>query len=120
MHEMSVAQNVLEIVHQFTPVQEIPNVRSVRLRIGELAGVVPESLEFCFKVLIEGTPLQGAALAIEHVPLTIRCKNCNTTSKLEFPVFVCPSCNSSDVELKSGTEFHVVEIELQDNKRESS
>lgn len=120
MHEMSVAQNIFEIMQQYVPVHEARDVRSVKLRIGDLAGVVSESLEFCFSVLADGTSFRGATLDIEHIPLTFHCKACDSTSKRDMPVFVCPSCKSSDIDILSGMELQVVEIVLQDQQKDSS
>ncbi len=119
MHEMSVAQNIFEIMQQYVPVHEARDVRTVKLRIGDLAGVVPESLEFCFSVLADGTSFHDAKLDIEHIPLTIHCKSCDGTSRPDMPIFVCPSCKSSDVDILSGMELQVVEIMLQDKQEDS-
>lgn len=115
MHEMSVAQNIVEIVHQHLPEDPGVQVQSVHVRIGEFAGVVPESLEFCFTALTQGTPLQGASLDIENVPLMARCQTCNVVSRLTFGVFVCPECGGSNVSLISGNEMQITEIILHDN-----
>ena len=46
MHELSVAQSIIEIIQQHVPASELERVAAVRLKIGAAAGVVPESLEF--------------------------------------------------------------------------
>jgi hydrogenase nickel incorporation protein HypA/HybF len=71
MHEMSIAQSILEVVQQYardnghTGDVNVPRVRSVRLKVGEMAGVAPESLQFCFEVASEGTVARGAELLID-------------------------------------------------------
>jgi len=114
MHELSVAENILEIVRQNVPQGEEQNVKSIKLRIGAFSGIVPDSLEFCFSAITEGTLLKGALLDIEHIPLTGLCNTCATTDRLEYGIFVCPSCGSGDIKLLSGTELQVVEIEISD------
>ncbi|MDD5542577.1 MAG: hydrogenase maturation nickel metallochaperone HypA [Acidobacteriia bacterium] len=118
MHELSIAQNILEIVQQSLPPEPAPPVKCVRLKIGEMAGVVTDSLEFCFSVLISDTTMGGAKLEIESVPVMANCKTCGNDFRVEDYVFACPSCSSSDLEVLSGRELQVVEVELADEKVE--
>lgn len=114
MHEMSIAENIIEIVQQHLPKDEEVKVRSVALRVGALAGVVPESLEFCFTALTTNTQLEGARLVMCRVPLAATCRSCGVTSEIDLGSFICPSCKNSDIEVISGTELHVTEIETVD------
>jgi hydrogenase nickel incorporation protein HypA/HybF len=113
MHELSIAQNILEIVRDALP-QGHGNVSSVKVRIGDMAGVVPDSLTFCFSALTAGTPLQGASLDIERVPLKARCRACGGDNVLGEFIFVCPSCGSNELQLLSGRELEVAAIEVED------
>jgi len=75
MHEMSIAKNLLGVIEQYAPANGGARVKVARLRIGELAGVVPESLRFCFQVISEGTVAEGAKLVIETTPLVGCCQH---------------------------------------------
>ena len=112
MHELGIAQNILEIVHQAVPVDQKAAVRSIRIRVGPLSGVVPDSLEFCFQAIVNETEMQNARLAIEQLPAILKCKKCSYQFKTKDLEFFCQSCGSSDLELVSGKELEVVEIEL--------
>lgn len=114
MHELSIAQNILEIVLVNLPAGEDRSVRSVKVRVGQLSGVVPDSLEFCFDAITQGTPLQGVALDIERVPFVMKCKTCDSSFQSEAGIVLCPTCGGVDVEVLSGTELQVVEIDLLD------
>lgn len=114
MHEMSIARNLLEMIERYAPTNGRARVKIVRLRIGELARVVPESLRFCFEVASEGTVADGAELVIETVPLVGRCPACNFEFPIESYMFICPHCYSPDIELVSGNELDVVELEVED------
>jgi len=114
MHEMSVAQNILEIVREHIPSGDEEKVRSIRLKIGVLAGIVPDSLLFCFDALKDGSPLHNATLDVEYISITSQCKQCGKTSALDYGVFFCPACSSADVVLLTGNELNLVEIELED------
>jgi hydrogenase nickel incorporation protein HypA/HybF len=114
MHELSLAQNIVEIVHQYVPAEEASTVKSVKLKVGELSGVVADSLEFCFSAIIADTPLSGTSLEIEHIPFTLRCKQCSKTFFSELGVVLCPTCGADTTEVIAGTEMQVVEIELRE------
>jgi hydrogenase nickel incorporation protein HypA/HybF len=119
MHELAIAQNILEIVQQSVPEEKAQWVRSVRMRVGPLSGVVADSLDFCFGAIIGDTKLRQARLAIEQLPLILRCKNCRNEFKTADLQFLCPACNSSSLELISGKELEIVEIELIDENDEA-
>jgi hydrogenase nickel incorporation protein HypA/HybF len=114
MHELSLAQNIVDIVHQYVPSDQTGAVKSVKLKLGDLSGVVSDSLEFCFSAIIADTPLKGMSLDIEHIPFTLHCKQCNATFVGEFGVVLCPTCGADTTEVVAGTEMQVVEIELRD------
>lgn len=119
MHELAIAKNIVEIVNQHVPAGGTRAVRTVRLKIGELAGVVLESLEFCFRSITSGTLLEDAQLEIEQTPLVVFCIGCSTESRIEQPLFLCPLCGNGNVDVRSGMELHVAEIELVDNVTET-
>jgi len=112
MHELSIAQNILEIVKLNVPSNELSEVKSVKLRIGEFGGVVPESLEFCFQAITSGTELEGSVLDIERIPFVVECKSCGETSTNNYGISVCQKCKGIDTKIISGMEMQVVEIEL--------
>lgn len=116
MHELSIAQSILEIVHQHVPEGQRSDIRSVKVQVGRLSGVVPESLEFCFSAIIEATPLGDARLDIVPTPVRAHCGECAVTFELQGTTFVCPSCKSVDLEILSGTELQVIEVELREEK----
>ncbi len=120
MHELSIAQDILDIIRQNLPGDAPRRVRTVRVRIGDMAGIVPDSLEFCFQAITPGTVCEGATLAIERVPVVLRCNDCGRESALEHLLFACPSCGSTAVAMISGNELHVVEFEIDDPQTEAA
>lgn len=115
VHELSIAQSVLDIVDQNLPKDRPVRVRAVRLRIGAMGGVVTDSLEFCFSAITRGTRLEGVPLEIEHVPLVVHCRSCGKDSVIEQTLFACPACEAADLHMVSGNEMHVSEIEIDDD-----
>jgi hydrogenase nickel incorporation protein HypA/HybF len=114
VHELSIAQNILEIVRQYVPQEKERAVKSVRVMVGDLSGVVSESLTFCFGALTTGTPLERATLAITAVPLQAECRDCRRRFTVEQLQFLCPACGGTDLLILSGKELQVTEIELLD------
>jgi hydrogenase nickel incorporation protein HypA/HybF len=112
MHELSVAQSIVEIIQQHIPESEWGHVAAVRLKIGAVAGVVPDSLEFSFQAVIAESLLRHAHLEIESVPFRIHCNACDTTSENEVGFALCSTCGSTDTKILSGSELHITEIEL--------
>lgn len=114
MHELSIAENILEIVRENFDANGGGKLRSVKVRIGELAGVIPDSLDFCFTAITKGTPLESAKLEIEKTGIVARCNDCEKESEVHGLVFKCPECKSSNISVVSGNELQVVEIEVDD------
>ncbi len=115
MHELGIARNILDIVQHSVPVDRYPEVKWIRIRIGQLSGIVPDSLEFCFSAIISETDMRQAILKMETVPTVSQCRDCNHRFTVEEFAFTCPSCNSANLELLSGREMEVVDIELTDD-----
>ena len=116
MHELSIAQNILDIVRDHLPLGKMQMVKAVTIKVGDGAGVVKDSLEFCFNSITAGTPMQETALKIDRVPFIVRCRACGRTSTNESEFFFCTFCEGSDVALVSGDELEVSAIELADEK----
>ena len=112
MHELSIAQGIVDIIRQYVPEDQAAEVRLVRLRVGRMAGVVPDSLDFCFGAIVNGTSLREARLDIEETPVQSKCAACNQVFAVEGASFICPLCGSGEVSIVSGTELQVIEIEL--------
>jgi hydrogenase nickel incorporation protein HypA/HybF len=115
MHEMGIVMEIIEIVRASIPADAtgIPVAR-INVKIGKLSAVVPQSLHFCFQVATKDTDLAGAELAIEEIPLALRCDHCTHQWTAEQPVFVCPACQGRKVEMLSGRELDIDSIELMD------
>jgi hydrogenase nickel incorporation protein HypA/HybF len=112
MHELSIARSIVEIVEQYVSPNDCRAVREVKVKVGGMAGVVPDSLEFCFSAITADTFLQNAKLRIEQIPFTIKCETCGDVAASAMGFVVCPRCGSADTTVVGGTELQVTEIEL--------
>ncbi|MQS17046.1 hydrogenase maturation nickel metallochaperone HypA [Streptomyces kaniharaensis] len=112
MHEMSIAVAVVEQVEAAAREHGMPGVARVRLHVGELAGVVPQALDFCFELACAGTLVEGAVLEAESVAARARCRACAVEWAVGMPPDLgCPSCGGGSVELLSGRELQILDVE---------
>lgn len=114
MHELTIAAGILDIVQHNVLTADAPRVRAIRVRIGEMAGVVPDSLAFCFDAIVADTPYAAAYLEIDRVPVVATCAECGCATALSGPQFVCPACGALGMAIQCGEELQVVEVELDD------
>ncbi|MGV9253166.1 hydrogenase maturation nickel metallochaperone HypA [Streptomyces sp. NPDC003697] len=112
MHELSIATAIVEQAGEFARRDGAGAVTAVTVRVGELAGVVPDALHFAFEVARDGTALAGARLEIEHVPARAYCDGCAEEFAVGMPpLFWCPRCDRACAELRSGRELEITAIE---------
>ena len=112
MHEMSIVQNLVAIVEEEMVKNNASRLISVRVKIGELSGIVPEALSTCFEIYTSKSDLKGAVLKMEIEPLIGSCRKCNEKFKIIEYDFSCPECDSADIDMISGREMSIVEIEV--------
>ena len=115
MHEISLAQSVIDFVNKEK--DKYPNSRivKVKLKIGKLASVFPDTLTFAFQSLVENTPLSHVKLEILELEPKGYCKNCSNAYPLYDNVFQCPFCGSSNGDITEGTEFLIDSFEIEEN-----
>jgi hydrogenase nickel incorporation protein HypA/HybF len=115
VHELSIACSLVEAVLDERKRLAGKEVRAVLLRLGPLSGVVREALLFCFGVATEGTPLEGAELRIEEVPVVVYCPACGCDRTLPTPEpLCCPVCGAPTPEIRQGREIEVFGVEVVD------
>jgi hydrogenase nickel incorporation protein HypA/HybF len=112
MHEVSIMENVFEIAFARLRQEKATRIHRLRLRIGALSGVVPESLEFAFDALKENTPAAEASLDLEYVPVRFYCSTCALEFVGDDVAELCPSCGSPDARVCQGRELDLVSLEV--------
>lgn len=112
MHELSIAHSLVELALEEARQAGIEPVSALYVRVGALSGVVREALEFSFDVASAGTPLEGARLVIEEVPVTVFCRTCGRESTLGQPIPMrCPLCGAKTRDLVAGRELELYALE---------
>ncbi|MGV9404363.1 hydrogenase maturation nickel metallochaperone HypA [Streptomyces sp. NPDC003667] len=112
MHELSIATAIVEQAEEIARADGADDVSAVTVRVGELAGVVPDALRFAFEVARDGTALAGARLVVEQVTAQAWCGGCAEEFAVGMPPFFwCPRCDRPSQELRSGRELEITEVE---------
>lgn len=108
MHELGITQSVVDAVRE-----RMGDAKVVRLRleIGRLSGLVPDSVRFCFDLVAQGTCLEGAALEIVEPSGHGRCRRCQAEMEVDDLLSLC-SCGSADLEVVGGQELRIREVEV--------
>ncbi len=113
MHELGIAQSVLETVQAEAAKRNAKPVK-VGLRIGELSAIDPDALRFSFEALTAETDLQGLELEIEFCPRRHRCLECGTEFEAKDFIFDCPQCRANRTECIGGDELQLAYVELEE------
>ncbi|HEY42045.1 MAG TPA: hydrogenase maturation nickel metallochaperone HypA [Dehalococcoidia bacterium] len=114
MHEMSIAQSIVDIVEKEMASHGVEQLKAVNISVGKWAAVVPEQLAFCFSMLTADTNMAGATLSIREVPLGYTCSGCGAEFTAGEMSIVCPRCGDTHIDLTSGRELSIESIEVAD------
>lgn len=112
MHELSLCRAILKIA---APAAAGREIAQLFLDVGTMRQVIPETLVYCWGFVAQGSCLEGSELVINHVPTTVKCRNCDATSTItQIPFLFCAECNSPDVDVVTGEEFLLRSMETVD------
>ena len=112
MHEMSLAEGILQIVESTARAHDARAVRAVWLELGALSHVEQEALRFSFDVVRRGTVADGARLEVVTTPGRAWCMPCGAAVDLAKLGDPCPACGSYQLQVTQGEEMRVKEIEI--------
>lgn len=113
MHEMSIAESVLQIIEDTARAEGCARVKAVWLEIGQLAAVEKESLRFCFDVVARDSIARDARLEIIDTAGQGWCMECARTVAVTSRYEPCPGCGSFQIEVTGGDEMRVKELEVE-------
>ena len=112
MHEMALAEGIVEIVERTARANAAQAVRSVWLELGALSHVEPDALRFSFDAVTRGTVAEGARLEVVETPGKAWCMPCGAAVDLPRLGEPCPRCGSHQLQVTQGDEMRVREIEI--------
>jgi hydrogenase nickel incorporation protein HypA/HybF len=112
MHELPVTQGMLAIALEHAQKAGAKKITAINLVIGEMSGIVDDSVQFYFDFIAKDTLAEGASLRFERVPTRFHCRACEQDFSDSDRNWVCPHCGEWTVEILSGREFYVESIEV--------
>jgi hydrogenase nickel incorporation protein HypA/HybF len=115
MHEMGIANSILEGVAKELSRHPGSRATKIGVRIGELAGVDPDALSFAFEALTLDTEFAGLPLEVEYVVPRSRCRDCNNEFDVRNYELLCPDCGSLNNERISGDELEFKYLEIEED-----
>lgn len=114
MHELAIASSVLEAARAETRLRPGMRLTKIAVRVGDLSGLDPEALSFCFEAVVKETDFETVVLEIERVSQRRRCSRC----KHEFVVTgydtACPACHDPLTVLFGGDELELAYLEMEE------
>lgn len=113
MHEMSLAEEIVQLVEDAARADGCTRVKAVWLEIGQLAAVEKEALRFCFDAVTRDSIAQGARLEIIETPGRGRCEKCESIVAVATLYEPCPVCGSYQIQVTGGSEMRVKEFEVE-------
>ncbi|MGA2782271.1 MAG: hydrogenase maturation nickel metallochaperone HypA [Smithella sp.] len=113
MHELYLAESILNIVQEYATRQNFSNVNSISLSFGRLSCIEPKSLQFAFEVQAKNTSAENASLDFQLLPAVIHCFSCEKDLEVETYSAICPKCGGEEVILTGGTEeLRILEMDV--------
>ncbi len=112
MHEMALAQNILDVVLGVAKQHGAQRITRIFIRAGQLRGIIPEQLQFCFGFVAKDSIAEGAELVVTTVAIRARCNACGKEFSVREFRFICPDCENTKVETLQGLELLVEHIEV--------
>ncbi len=113
MHEMSLAEGVLQVIEDSARANGFTRVKTVWLEIGALAGVEVEAMRFCFDAVVKGTLADGTRLEIIETEGQGWCMPCSKTVPISQRYDPCPHCGGYQIQPTGGLELKVRELEVE-------
>ena len=113
MHELAIAEGILDAAIPEAQRHGAKRVLEVRLKIGELSGVLPYYMQECFRIAAAGTIAESAQLKIERIGVEILCRDCGYEGPVDRKKIRCPHCGSAELKLIRGREYYVDSLEVE-------
>jgi hydrogenase nickel incorporation protein HypA/HybF len=113
MHELSITESLLNTASDYARKNNAKKVTVLNLVIGELSGIVDESIQFYWNMISENSICERSILHFEKRKAIMICLSCQKEFELAGELSPCPSCSSMDLKFLTGNEFLLESIEIE-------
>ena len=112
MHEMSLCENIREIIQDQAAECGFTRVSRIWLEVGSLSCIAPDALRFGFDVVMRGSVAEGAVVEIMTPLAKARCLACQKTATIQQRYDPCPQCGAGPMEMIQGDELKISKLEV--------
>lgn len=112
MHEMSLCENIRDVLEDQAQESGFTRVTKVWVEVGPLSCVEPEALKFGFDVVMRGSVAEGSVLDIATPPAAARCPACGKTTEVKQRYEACPDCGTPGLQIMQGEAFKIMKLEV--------
>ncbi|MEE8437646.1 MAG: hydrogenase maturation nickel metallochaperone HypA [Candidatus Neomarinimicrobiota bacterium] len=109
---MSLAINIVDIACRTAKQNGAESIRSIEVEIGQLAGVLTDSLCFCFEAARANTFARDSKLDIITVKGRGHCRTCDHAFETNSFFKLCPICSGLAVDIVAGKELKIKAINV--------
>ena len=113
MHELAITEGILSAAVPAAQNAGATRILEIRLKIGELSGVLPAYIQECFDIVSQGTIAEGARLSVERIPVSVRCLDCGFEGAIDRKKIRCPRCGGAELRITAGREYYVDSLEVE-------
>lgn len=113
MHEMSIVQALITQCEEQAKINNAKKIISVDVKIGILSGIEPHFFQTTFDTFKEGTICDGATLNMNIQEIILTCKDCKQKSRLTKNHFICPKCESINIQVIDGEDMMLMRLEME-------
>lgn len=114
MHELTLAESTLQIIEAAALKAQARRISRVRLAIGALAHVDPDTLSYCCTIASRGTLAESAVFEVERVPGRAQCADCRAEVELAQVGFPCPRCGGFELNITDGDQMRILDIGIEE------
>lgn len=112
VHELGIANQIFELLENEAKTRNA-KVSGVKLIIGRMSGIMPDSLVFLLQTISKDTICDGVKIEFEMVDPGFKCKDCGHLFTAEEYNFICPKCGNGDCDMISGSDLIVEKIHME-------
>jgi hydrogenase nickel incorporation protein HypA/HybF len=113
MHEYAITESLLKTASEYALKNDAKKVIALNLVIGDLSGIIDDSVQFYWDMISENTICSAAKIIVEKEPAKFLCQSCQHEFNLDGELSPCPHCQSIDIKVISGDEFMLKSIEIE-------
>jgi len=113
MHELAITEGIMEAAIPAAQKNGAKNILEIRLKIGEMSGVIPSCVQEYFSMISKGTIAENAKIIVDYIPITVVCEDCGFNGIADRKIRGCPSCKGSHIRITGGREYYVESLKVE-------